>query len=86
MADDFEGDETEAQPLTIPELRAIKALLTLAKTWPSSLTLCSIGGSLVVKHTQAIQDADTATPSNRYAELCDVPTLYDIDGIPNASA
>lgn len=59
------------------EERAIASLQRLAKRWPRSLTLASMGGSLVVIHTRDERfDADS-TDERQEA------VLADINGIPN---
>lgn len=65
------------EPVTREEQLAILALHRLAKRWPRSLTLVSMGGSLHVIHTG---DA-------RYDERSDEPrgdsVLDTFQGIPN---
>jgi hypothetical protein len=46
---DFDGDNGD--PLTEEEFKAIRGLQLLARNWPRTLTLASMGGSLVVFHT-----------------------------------
>lgn len=66
------GDE-----LTPDEARAIASLERLAKRWPQTLTLMSMGGSLCVKHT-----GDPRTDARTSLGRADV-VLANIDGIPN---
>lgn len=60
--------------LTIEELRAIRALKRLAKSWPQSLMLFSQSGSLVVIRSDE-QDLSVEKSQLRY--------VADIPGIPN---
>lgn len=70
-------DEDDEPELTAAERRAIRALQALARRWPRSLTLASMGGSLVV----------VRTGDGRFAEGDGLERLdavvADIDGIPN---
>ncbi|XKH58532.1 hypothetical protein LG293_15885 (plasmid) [Citricoccus nitrophenolicus] len=68
------SDEPE---LTDAESKAIRSLQRLAKTWPRSLTVASMGGSLVVVHTN-----DDRFDSERTLERHEA-ILADISGIPN---
>lgn len=64
-------------PLTVEEDKAIRSLERLAKRWPRSLTLVSMGGSLHVVHTA---DERMGAPGNiERAEA----VLAGIVGIPN---
>ena len=63
--------------LTDKELTAIVKLQKLAKTWPQTLTLASMGGSLVIVRTGDPRfDADGTVERNQ-------STIDYIDGIPN---
>ena len=65
------------EDLTTEELKAIVKLQKLAKTWPRSLTLASMGGSLVVVKTGDPRfDAENTVERNE-------ATIDYIDGIPN---
>lgn len=67
------GDE-----LTVAEVQAIRSLHQLAKRWPRTLTLLSMGGSLCVMHT-----GDPRFDfENSSAERGEV-VLASINGIPN---
>jgi hypothetical protein len=75
MPGTYEGENGE--PVTAEEHRAIQSLHRLAKRWPRSLTLVSMGGSLHVIHTG----------DPRYGELAAEPrgdsVLDTFQGIPN---
>lgn len=64
--------------LTPVEARAVKALQRLAKTWPRTLTLASMGGELVVVRTGDSRFLDGDTLERQEA------VLDDIRGIPNS--
>ena len=68
------GDEIE---LTEAEEKAIASLRRLAKRWPKSLTLASMGGSLVVVRTNDERFDSSSTLERAEAELA------EIRGIPN---
>lgn len=58
-------------------MNAIASLKRLAKRWPRSLTLASMGGALVVFKTDDYDRSDGG-------DGCDPDkVLADIDGIPN---
>ena len=67
---------TEARALTADETRAIKALQRVAKRWPRTLELASMGGSLVVLPTDhpMLPEPEGMDPEGVVAY---------IDGIPN---
>jgi hypothetical protein len=71
----FEGKNGD--PMTEEEVKAIRSLHRLAKRWPQTLTLASMGSSLCVLHTG----------DPRWGELLGIDRakaiLDDIDGIPN---
>lgn len=72
---DFESGNGD--PLTPEEARAIQALHRLAKRWPQTLTLVSMGGSLHVIHGA---DERFHDPGN----LVRAEAVLDtIQGIPN---
>lgn len=73
---DFEGDNGD--PLTEDEAKAIRALHLLAKRWPRTLTLASMGGSLVVFHT-----GDERWGEPRDIERQEAVLAADFGGIPN---
>ena len=77
--DERADEETEdaGRPATEEELAAIASLKRLAKRWPRSLTLASMGGSLVVYHT------DDERMSAGIAETRAQAVLDQITGIPN---
>lgn len=63
--------------LTDPERKAISSLQRLARKWPRSLTLVSMGGALAVIRTgdpRFLEDG----PLERHEAI-----LEDINGIPN---
>lgn len=64
------------EDLTDEERRAIAALARLARRWPRSLMLASMGGMLVVVRTEDHMDAsgDALDPDK---------VLADVAGIPN---
>jgi len=64
-------------PLTVDEDKAIRSLERLAKRWPQSLTLMSMGGSLVVIHT-----CDERMNHDNCGERAEA-VLAGIVGIPN---
>jgi hypothetical protein len=69
------GDNGDS--LTDEEAKAIRSLERLAKRWPRSITLISMGGSLYVVHTA---DERMGAPGNiERAEA----VLTGITGIPN---
>ncbi|TDP92324.1 hypothetical protein EDF62_1530 [Leucobacter luti] len=63
--------------LTQAEATAIRSLQRLARKWPRSLTLASMGGSLVVVHTDDDR-FDSSSGIERQEAV-----LEDIRGIPN---
>lgn len=65
-------------PLTIDEHAAIQALRRLARRWPRSLTLASMGGSLVVFHT-----GDERWGAGLPIERAEAILADDFGGIPN---
>lgn len=69
----------EGDDLTDQELAAIGSLQRLAKRWPRSLTLASMGGQLVVVRTDSpvFQELDGSN-LNRHEAV-----VADIYGIPN---
>jgi hypothetical protein len=69
---------TEAE-LTDEERKAIASLQRLAKRWPRSLTLASMGGQLVVVRTDSplFQELDGSN-LNRHKAV-----IADVHGIPN---
>jgi hypothetical protein len=72
------AEADNGDPLTEEEARAIRSLRVLARLWPRSLTLASMGGSLVVFHTGDPRwDASLGTDRAK-AVLAD-----DFSGIPN---
>lgn len=64
-------------PVTEAEGKAIRSLERLAKRWPRSLTLASMGGSLVVIHTR---DERFEAESGLERQEAIVADIY---GIPN---
>lgn len=75
MPDEFAGKNGD--PLTREEVNAVRSLHRLAKRWPRTLTLASMGSSLCVFHTGDPRwGADL--PSERGEAVLD-----DIYGIPN---
>jgi hypothetical protein len=74
-----EADLHTADELSDEERKAIASLQRLAKRWPRSLTLASMGGQLVVVHTDSpvFQELDGSN-LNRHEAV-----LADIHGIPN---
>lgn len=70
-------DDDANEPLTSAEKRAIESLQRLARRWPQSLTLASMGGSLVVVHSDDDQFSYGSSLERQDA------VLADIDGIPN---
>lgn len=63
--------------LTPEEASVVRSLQRLAKRWPRSLTLVSMGGALSVIHTRDRRfDADGCMERQE-------AILADIDGIPN---
>lgn len=73
--DDSAGDDMA--DVTPEEARAIASLKRLAAKWPRSLTLASMGGSLVVVHTNDERFDSAGTVERETA------VLADIHGIPN---
>lgn len=63
--------------LTTQEKVAINALDTLARCWPDSLTLASMGGSLVVVRTDDKQFESESGLERQKA------VIYQAVGIPN---
>lgn len=63
--------------MTPEEEAAVRSLQRLAKKWPKTLTLASMGGSLVVVHTD-----DERFDYGGSLERQDA-VLADISGIPN---
>lgn len=68
---------SEDKSLRPEELRAINALHGLARRWPKSLTLVSMGGTLSVVRTDD-ERFDSASGIERQEAV-----LADITGIPN---
>lgn len=64
--------------VTEDEAKAIRALQLLARRWPRSLTLASVGGSLVIFHTG---DERWSAASGR--ERAEAILADDFNGIPN---
>ena len=62
---------------TVEEAAAIRSLQRLARRWPRSLTLASMGGSLVVVHTDDDR-FDSSSSLDRQDAI-----ITDIHGIPN---
>lgn len=75
MAKEFIADNGDT--VTEDEAKAIRALQVLARRWPRTLTLASMGGSLVVFHTGDERWGETRT-ERQEAVLAD-----DFGGIPN---
>lgn len=67
--------EDEDREVTPEERRAIASLLRLAKRWPASLTLASMGGSLHVIPSDHRVDGNGGLDPDE--------VLADIDGIPS---
>lgn len=63
--------------LTPEEASVVRSLQRLAKRWPRSLTLVSMGGALSVIHTRDCR-FDAGGGMERQEAI-----LADIDGIPN---
>jgi hypothetical protein len=63
---------------TTEERQAVESLRRLARRWPRTLTLASMGGSLVVVHSDDKAFSDGWNPAER-----SVNVLAHIDGIPN---
>lgn len=63
--------------LTADERKAVKALERVAQQWPRSITLASMGGTLVVVHTGDPQFDGWSSEERSRA------VLATIDGIPN---
>lgn len=61
--------ETEPAPLTDAERKAIRALVTVAKTWPRSLWLYSASGSLLVmkKTRDGSRPVKSGSPDEAFA-------------------
>lgn len=73
------ADEGEnGDPLAEEEVKAIRSLHRLAKRWPRSLTLASMGGTLVVFHTGDPRWGERLPVERAEAVLAD-----DFGGIPN---
>jgi hypothetical protein len=68
-----EGDDLDDR-----ELAAIGSLQRLAKRWPRSLTLASMGGSLVVVRTNDARFTDGGAAPERSAAA-----VAYVEGIPN---
>jgi hypothetical protein len=64
--------------ITEEEAKAIRALQLLARRWPRSLTLASMGGTLVVFHTGDERWGESLGTDRAEAVLAD-----DFNGIPN---
>lgn len=71
----FVGDNGD--PMTADEMRALRDLDRLARRWPSTLTLVSMGGSLHVVHTN-----DDRFHSEHSPDRSD-SVLWTVLGIPN---
>ena len=73
------GDVTDEGDIRLSESerRAVASLQRLASRWPSSLTLASMGGTLVVVHSD-----DPRFDSENAAERNDAALAY-VEGIPN---
>ncbi len=72
------SDDEPDLTLTPQERRAIRSLHSLAKRWPRSLTLASMGGTLVVVHT-----ADERFHSDDGVERQEAIVADGFYGIPN---
>jgi hypothetical protein len=70
-------DDDDSIEITPEEDAAIRSLERLAKKWPRSLTLASMGGSLVVYHTD---DERMSLPNNTQRVEA---VIASIIGIPN---
>jgi hypothetical protein len=69
------GQEIHDEALTPEEAKAIRALTSLAKRWPRSLTLFSNSGGLEVHHTKDfMQDPISSSP------VADLYSLIPNDG------
>lgn len=66
-----------SEKLTEFEAKAVLSLQRLAKRWPKTLTLASMGGNLVVVHTNS-DEFDYGSSLERQDAV-----LADIYGIPN---
>jgi|HubBroStandDraft_2_1064218.scaffolds.fasta_scaffold746199_2 hypothetical protein len=75
MAKEFIADNGDT--ITEQEAKAIRALQLLARRWPRSLTIASMGGSLVVFHT-----GDERWGGMR-AERAEAVLAEDFGGIPS---
>lgn len=75
MGSPVAGDNGDS--LTPDEVNAIRSLHRLAKRWPRTLTLASLGGSLVVLHTGDPRWGESL-PHDRAEAILD-----DFNGIPN---
>jgi hypothetical protein len=71
----FEG--INGDPMTRAEIRAVQSLDRLAKRWPKTLKLVSMGGTLCVVH-----DDDERFHSEHSPERGE-SVLYTFEGIPN---
>ncbi len=68
----------EGADLSDPELAAIGSLQRLAKHWPRTLTLASMGGSLVIVRTGDRRFTDGSAAPERTAA-----SVAYVEGIPN---
>jgi hypothetical protein len=76
MAKEFIADNGDM--ITEQEARAIRALQLLARRWPRTLTLASMGGRLFVFHT-----GDPRWGSFHGAERAEAVLAEDFGGIPS---
>jgi hypothetical protein len=76
MPEDLVGDNGDS--LTVDEAKAIRDLRRLARRWPRSLTLASMGGSLVVFHT-----GDDRWGASLPGERAEAILAENFIGIPN---
>ncbi len=70
-------NDADINPIAPEEASAIRALQRLAKRWPRSLTLASMGGDLVILHTKD-ERFDSPSTLERQAVV-----LAEVRGIPN---
>jgi hypothetical protein len=76
VAKEFIADNGDA--VTEEEAKAIRALQRLARRWPRTLTLASMGGTLVVFH-----GADPRWDESRGTNRAEAILFDDFGGIPN---
>jgi diaminopimelate decarboxylase len=72
---DFEG--VNGDELTLEEVKAIRAMARLSKTWPQTLKLVSMGGGLHVVHT------DDERFHHHLPAVRGEAILYSFEQIPN---